>query len=172
MRGDNIRYGIDVIPSDDLGKRISRRIQSARATTLAAQLCTDAGSELLSKSHSRALVAVACASSPVTALGIDIEWMAPDRPYAAILSHFLPSVPAPIACEAFYRTWTFLEAHFKAYQHWPPAEELQQVIAAPARDGPWQTINGNHLIQHRVAGKFQLTVLWRSDAPCGIKYVR
>ncbi|GAA0572688.1 4'-phosphopantetheinyl transferase superfamily protein [Rhizomicrobium electricum] len=173
MLGDRILYGVDVIPADDVRARQAHRVQSPYASALATRLSAAAGSAgMVSKSHSRAMVAAACAVPPVTALGIDIEWMAPDRPFDAILANFLPSFATPVACNGFYRAWTFLEAHFKAYQCWPREKELRQVLAGPARDDSWQTVEGNYLLQHQVGGDFQLTVLWRSDQPCGIKYVR
>jgi hypothetical protein len=171
--GGVVLYGTDIIPSDELSARQPHPVQSACAATLAARLSASAGSgAMISKSHSRALVAAACAGPPVAKLGIDVEWMAPGRAFTAILRHFVPRLTAPVACDAFYRTWTFLEAHFKAYQHWPDEEELRQVLAEPAHDGQWQTVKGNHLIQRRIHGDFQLTVLWHSDTPCGIEYRR
>jgi hypothetical protein len=173
MGGGEILYGTDVIPSGRLCGRQPRRLQSSFAAALAARLSTSVEPEaLISKSHSRALVAAACAGSPVTAIGIDIEWMAPDRAFSAILTNFLPSIAAPVACDVFYRAWTFLEAHYKALQRWPGEDELRQVLAEPTRDAPWQTASGNHLVQHRVHDDFQLTLLWRSDTPCGVRYVR
>jgi hypothetical protein len=173
MGGTRILYGTEAIPCDDVRARLRRRVQSEYAALLAGRLSAAMRSgTMISKSHSRALVAAACAGPPVVALGIDIEWMAPDRAFTAILANFLPTLSAPIACDDFYRAWTFLEAHVKAYQRWPGEEELHQVLAEPAHDNPWQTAGGNHLLQHRICDDFQLTVLWRSDEPGGIEFLR
>jgi hypothetical protein len=137
-------------------------VQSKAAAELAERLQSANGpATLISKSHSRALVAVACAVPPVAALGIDIEWMAPDRRFAGILSHFMSDAPAAPDRDCFYRAWTFFEAHFKAYQCWPDDAEIREVLRT--RDEDWQTARGNRLIQRRICDDFQLTVLWRCD---------
>lgn len=170
MRRGRVLYSTEIIPSDEVHMRLPHGVQSARAAALAARLSAAIGPDAtISKSHSRAVVAAACAVPPVTALGIDVEWMAPQRAFAAILANFFPAFPAPVGRDDFYRAWTFMEAHFKAHQRWPREEEVRQVLAEPWREDPWQTANGNHLIQHRLSD-FQITVLWRSEVPCEVEY--
>ncbi len=164
MLGHEVFYATDIIAVADIRTRQPHPVQSQAAAALAARLIDAIGpTAMISKSHSRALVAVAWAMPPVTALGVDIEWMEPDRRFSAILSAFLPAAPDGVDRDTFYRAWTFLEAHFKAYQRWPDEAEIRQVLAAPAGDDVWQTAAGNQLLQRRICDDFQLTVLWRSD---------
>jgi hypothetical protein len=168
-----IFYSTAVIAGDSISARRPHPIQSRTAAALAQQLTAATGpTPLLSKSHSRALLAVAGARPPVTALGIDIEWMAPQRPFALILRGYLPSAPATIEPAAFYRTWTFLEAHYKAHQAWPDADDIRQVLDTAERDVPWRTSSGTYLWQQRILDEFQLTLLWRSETVCEVKRVQ
>jgi hypothetical protein len=149
-----------------------RRRQSEAAAELAVRLSGFAGPPArLSKSHSRAVVAAASADAEVSVLGIDVEWIRPNRPFGAILRSFAPSLATAVDADAFYRAWTFLEAHFKAWQRWPGEAEIEEVLATPPAIAPWQTRAGNQILQQRVAGDFQLTVLWRCPGPCRVQQV-
>ncbi len=167
-----IHYAVTTILAADIRARQPRHIQSKAAQDLAERLTGGADQVCqVSKSHSRAVITVACAGAAVDGLGIDVEWMAPGRPFAAILKSFTPSLSLAVDREGFYRAWTFLEAHFKASQRLPEQEEILEVLAKTLADDPWQTSRGNYLVQHRVAEDFQLTLLWRSSGPCTVTRV-
>lgn len=162
-----ILYAIGTIPGADLGARQPHALQSQEAARLADALRRRAGPVAqISKSHSRAMVAAACAAPPVTALGIDLEWMAPNRPFAAILRTFWPTAPDHVECHAFYRVWTFLEAYYKAHQRWPEPDDINDVLTAPLSDLIRTTPGGSRILQKRADDNFQMTVLWQADAPC------
>ena len=168
----HVLYATATIPSADIHARLPRPLQSEAAVELAARLSGLAGLPTrISKSHSRAVVAAASADAAVVALGIDVEWMQPDRPFDAILRSFVPSLATAVDDDAFYRAWTFLEAHFKAWQHWPGEEEVEEVLATPPSGATWQTRAGNQILQQRVAGDFLLTVVWQCPGPCRVQRV-
>jgi hypothetical protein len=166
----HVLYAIATIPSADIHARLPRKLQSEAAAKLAARLSGLAGLPgRISKSHSRAVVAVASADAEVSGLGIDVEWMRPDRPFDAILRSFAPTLAGAVDADAFYRAWTYLEAHFKAWQRWPGEAEIEEVLVTPPSVAPWQTRAGNQILQQRVAGDFQLTVLWQCRGPCSVQ---
>ena len=55
---------------------------------------------------------------PGLMLGIDIEWIAPHRPFAAIARGYLGIAVTAMEASTFYRGWTFLGGlitrHFRA----------------------------------------------------------
>ncbi len=170
MARGEILYGTRLLPGPAIHDRVARTTQSDAASALAEVLRAAAPAPgINSKSHSRALVAAAVASAEVQALGIDVEWMAPGRPFAAIMRSFAPSLPAAIDGEAFYRAWTFLEAYYKAFQRWPDENDIKQVLNKGASEGPWQIATGTQLLQRQVAGSFQLTLVWKCSGLCTIR---
>ncbi len=160
MDGGRILYATDVLPAGDPSRRVPRREQSVAASRLLARLTAGFVPSAHSKSHSRALVAAAVGDVAGLSLGIDIEWMAPGRPFAAIARDVL-DVAGDIDAEAFYRGWTFYEAYYKAFQRFPDGDDTRTVVAS-ARDGEIVRLDGETCaIQHRVAGAFRLCVVWR-----------
>jgi hypothetical protein len=123
-------------------------------------------------SHSRCAVAAAVGDANGLLLGIDIEWMSPDRDFAAIAGFFLDPPPAQIGAVDFYRGWTFFEAYFKAFQRLPPERDLRAVIACSGHD--MQNLSeGAHLLQLNVAGEFQLSLVWHAPTlqTCVLRHV-
>ena len=80
--------------------RVSHRVQSNAASTLLTTLQTDPVLAT-SKSHSRAVVAAAAGNTPTLKLGIDVEWMSPHRPFAAIMRNFAPALSRPLDGDSF-----------------------------------------------------------------------
>lgn len=158
-----LAYAVRVIPSGDVTRRVARRAQSQAASDLLSALTAQMPlARAHSKSHSRAVVAVAAGG--MERLGIDVEWANPERAIAPILSHLEWESPGAVDTDAFYRGWTFAEAYFKAFQE-RPARQL--VAAAMQRgDGTIRLADGLHLFRTRVLGDFQLSLVWRgAEAP-------
>ena len=158
MTGAWLGYSFRTIESGDTAKRIPRRLQSQAAAALLSALQTRAPSPALhSKSHSRAVVAVALGQAQ--ALGIDIEWIDTTRPLGRIASYL---EWGDIDRAAFYRGWTFREAYYKAFQR-NPSKDL---AARAMEERPDGTIiefeDGVRLFQRRVLGSFQLGLVWKS----------
>ncbi|HKD22044.1 MAG TPA: 4'-phosphopantetheinyl transferase superfamily protein [Rhizomicrobium sp.] len=93
-------------------------------------------------------------------LGIDIEWIAPERPVASIARSFLGDASADITVADFYRFWTFHESYFKAFQRTPETALALELIGQGARDGVRRLHDGTKILQHRVAETFQLSLVW------------
>jgi hypothetical protein len=113
-------------------------------------------------SHSRQAIAAAVGDAEGLCLGIDIEWMCPNRPFAAFAGLFLNPPPARIGAVEFYRGWTFSEAWFKAFQRLPPERDLRAIVTRPARNDVQHLPDGAHVLQLVVAGEFQLSLVWRA----------
>lgn len=170
MARGEIVYATSLLPAPTIHDRVARTIQSEAAESLLATLNVPPfTTSRSSKSHSRALVAAAIANTDVIALGIDVEWISPKRPFMAILRTFAPTLSGVVEQDGFYRAWTFLEAHYKAFQRWPQEDDIKQVLRRMPSDEPWQTSSGTQLLQHRVADLFELTLVWRCPSPCKIR---
>lgn len=167
MAPGEIVYGTRLLHASAIHDRVARNIQSQAATALAEALSqTTTNPALISKSHSRTLVAAAVGNAGVLALGIDAEWMAPNRPFSSIIRSFAPSLPSAIEAGTFYRLWTFLEAFYKAFQRWPEEDDIIQVFDRPNCGDAWQTARGTQLLQHQRADAFTLTIVWKCSGLC------
>jgi hypothetical protein len=156
-----VLYAIDRLTARDVTHRAPHRDQSAAAARLVARLGL---ASVTSRSHSRGLIAAAAGDALV--LGIDIEWMAPTRDFAALARAFLQRAPQAMSAADFYRGWTFHEAHYKAFQRFPDEESVLAVLAAT--DETLTLPNGTQVLQRRVAEMFQLCLVWQCapSAPC------
>jgi hypothetical protein len=156
-----IVYAADALSTDDISKRIPRARQSAAAAALLERLSGGLAPTASSKSHSRGVVAAAAGDAPDLQLGIDIEWMAPGRPFSAIARTVLPIAPERMPIGDFYRGWTFFEAYYKAFQEFPRSALVEQVIYRTAEVGAHRLVDGSAMAQRRVADAFQLCLVWR-----------
>jgi hypothetical protein len=152
---NGLRYDVRLVPRAARGERISRALQSAVAADLLAdlRLKTGVGEGPSSKSHSRDLVAVALAE--VGRVGIDIEYRATGRPIEKIAHHLMDAAPSDAL--AAYRAFTFWEAYFKAFGHFPGKALLRAVAGGV---GPAQVLDGLRLLHDTVEGDFSLTLVW------------
>ncbi|HEX4081063.1 MAG TPA: 4'-phosphopantetheinyl transferase superfamily protein [Rhizomicrobium sp.] len=98
-------------------------------------------------------------------LGIDIEWMRPDRPFANLAKFLVRDVSDRLGPAQFYRTWTFYEAYFKALQRVPPEPDLHAVMRQTDSGGVQWLPGDTRLLQFCVAGEFQLSLVWRAPMP-------
>jgi hypothetical protein len=146
--------------------RIARVHQSHAASLLLARVAEREGPpRIFTKSHSRTAIAVAMGDDHNLLLGIDIEWMAPERPVKSIARSFLGDAAAGITVADFYRFWTFHEAFFKAFQRAPEPALALELIAQEPKDGVQPLRDGTNILQRRVAESFQLSLVW-SGADC------
>jgi hypothetical protein len=164
-------YSADILSTDDPSRRLPRARQSAAATRLGKGL-RDANfiPTTLSKSHSRMAVAAALGDARVSALGIDIEWIAPERRLDAVAAMIFDPVPENLAPLDFYCGWTFYEAYFKAFQRFPPGVSVSDVVAHAPRDGIFRFADGTQVLHRVVAESFLLCIVWEASAPCIPQY--
>lgn len=156
-----IRYAVETLATVDSGQRLPRAQQSAGAARLLDGLTEGAFHPVaVTKSHSRTGLAAASGNAPGLRLGIDIEWMAPDRPFDAIAQSFLPIASAPIGMAEFYRGWTFFEAYFKAFQRFPRAELVAEIATRASDDRVHALVDKVWMLQRRVLENFQLCLVW------------
>jgi hypothetical protein len=133
MHGEfrQLRYGLKRL--EPATARHARVAQRAAADQLAAKMGT--GWQLMSRSHSRGLAAVAVANAPLVRLGIDIEYADPTRPWRDIAEVYLPGAAAARLGPAdVCRLWTFGEAYFKAFGENPDADQLLKIARTPLDD--------------------------------------
>jgi len=167
-----ILYATSLLPAQDSSERVSRQLQSAAAQGLLDFLQTGVSTGAGSKSHSRAAVAAALGDTEIPALGIDIEFMAEDRPITEMARYLWKCAPANIGLEEFYRRWTFAEAYFKAFQHLPPDWAVHSVGNEADARGTRRLRDGTHLSHSLIADRFQLCLVWRSSAErCELRYI-
>jgi hypothetical protein len=160
-----ILYAIDILPADDIRRRVPKSRQSAAASRLVALLEEACGpASATSRSHSRAVVAAVAGAAPDLSLGIDVEWMAPNRPFDEISQMVLPSAERRMDILTFYRGWTFFEAYYKAFQRFPEPAQVDSLIAHNRDDDVVQLSDGTCVTQFRVAGDFRGCVVWRHSA--------
>lgn len=165
-----IIYAGIILPTDDPVRRIARARQSEEAARLVTILCgSEFVPEVQSRSHSRAAIAAAVCRSREVSLGIDIEWMSPDRPMEAIARGFLSTAPAELTLPDFYRGWTFYEAYFKAFQRAPDEALLIEAVRAAKDDIEFRLADGTQCIQHCVATIFRLCLVWRGPGSIAIE---
>ena len=163
-----IGYAVTAISGAPLADRVPHRLQSLAAAALLTSLGGDRASAT-SKSHSRAAVAAAMGNAASLKLGIDVEWMSPDRPFAAIMHAFAPSLTGPLDRDCFYRGWTFLEAYFKAFQELPNARAIAEIVTADAKPIPLQIGDGVWVRHDNVFEVFKLCLVWKSSELCAIE---
>ena len=96
-------------------------------------------------------------------LGIDIEWITPARPIAAIAGNFFGDAGRAVGVADFYRGWTFYEAFFKAFQRSPSPARVLELIERPDMQSVHRLSDGTKVLQHRVADAFQLSLVWAAD---------
>lgn len=160
----HVVYATGLIGAGQPGERVPRARQSAAASHLLETLVGDEGRPLASsKSHSRSAVAVAMSAWGKHPLGIDIEWATPARPIAMIARNFLGDAGSAIGVADFYRGWTFYEAYFKAFQRSPSPARVLELIERPDMQSVHRLSDGTKVLQHRVAGAFQLSLVWAGD---------
>ncbi len=161
---DTILWAVSILPGHDAGARLARGHQSVAARRLLEALGDDFAAHKKTVSHSRHAIAAAVGNAEGMSLGIDIEWMCPDRPFAAIAGVFLDPAPAQIGAAEFYRGWTFSEAWFKAFQHLPPERDLRAIATRPASNDVQHLPDGVQFLQLVIAGEFQLCLVWRAPS--------
>jgi hypothetical protein len=158
-----ILYATDILSADDVTGRMPRADQSAAAARLLEWLAGPGfAAKAHSKSHSRAAIAAAAANTPGLLLGIDIEWIAPHRPFAAIARAYLGIAAIEIDAASFYRGWTFFEAYYKALQHFPDAALVVSAIRQGGEGVACRLDDGVWYLHRRVGDLFQLCLVWRS----------
>ena len=159
-----ILYAIDILPTDDIRGRVPKARQSTAGSRLLARI-EEKYPHLTarSKSHSRAVVAAAAGTAPALLLGIDVEWMAPNRPFDQIARMFLASSSAQVDAETFYRGWTFFEAYYKAFQRFPEETLVHAVIAHRSNEA-LRLGDGIGVTQLCVAGDFRACIVWQHEA--------
>jgi hypothetical protein len=154
-------YATGLIDPRQPGERVPRVRQSAAASRLLETLAGHEGPPLArSKSHSRSAVAVAMSAGAECPLGIDIEWITPARPIAAIAGNFLGDTGKAIGVADFYRGWTFYEAFFKAFQRPPSPLRVLELIERPDMPSVHCLSDGTKALQHRIGDAFQLSLVW------------
>lgn len=135
--------------------RTRRRRQDWASSRALLAAAAPAAGQACSLSHSRGYAALALARA-TTAIGVDVEWLAPrDFPSLAELA-FCPAEAAHLAslqdpamaCALFYELWTLKEAFAKALGL-PLADALRQCTWQPGGDTvdvtlptsqPWQAV--------------------------------
>jgi hypothetical protein len=170
---DTIVYATSLLPAAEMHTRIARAHQSAAAQALLESLKAGFAPRISSKSHSRTAIAAAAGTAGITNLGVDLEYMDPARPFAALAGFLIGAETMPVGAAGFYRCWTFAEAHFKAFQKLPLEGGIRRVAALSDSDERCQLDDGTHVLLQRIADRFQLCLVWRSthDA-CELRYLQ
>jgi len=152
---NGLRYDVRLLPDAARGERVSRALQSAAAADLLAELRlrTGVGEGPSSKSHSRDLVAVALAETG--RVGIDAEYRAAGRPIEKIAYHLMNAAPSNVL--AAYRAFTFWEAYYKAFGHFPEKPLLRAVAGSAAVT---RELDGLFVLHRSVETDFSLTLVW------------
>jgi hypothetical protein len=150
-----VHYAVRLLAGVSLGARIARARQSAAAAELLADLRRRAhlAAGRASKAHSRALAAAAVSQGRV---GVDIEYLAPERDICAIARHLMDA-PAPGPGGA-YRVFTFREAYFKALGSMPDRSLLRLVGDVEA--ARFEIPGGLAVLHEPVGEVFVLTLVW------------
>jgi hypothetical protein len=161
-----LAYSVCVIEFGHIGARVSRRLQSRAASELLSALEAQAPfATVHSKSHSRAVAAVAVGRMDDLQLGIDIEWVGAKRPVESIASYLQWEDRDPVTQEAFYRGWTFAEAYYKAFQRLPEKSLAVRAMKEGANGRTIQMEGGIGVFQTRVFQDFQLSLVWKGATP-------
>jgi hypothetical protein len=134
------------------GGRPARARQSAAAAALLAELQGAAGSVgASSKAHTRHWVAAATIANG--RVGIDLEYVTPQRPIIEIAAWLMGARPSDRA--AAWRAFTFYEAYFKAFGE-TPAPALMRSVA----QGETLLPGGARVLHAAPAADFVLTLVW------------
>jgi len=167
-----ILYATSFLPAADSSARISGQHQSPAARSLLELLKAGIASSVSSRSHSRAAMAAAVGDSEILNLGIDIEFMDPERPFAALAGFLVEDAPRDIDAETFYRCWTFAEAYFKAFQRAPSDRAVRTISTLENSGQAVRLDDGTQLLHRRVADRFQLCLVWQATGDaCALRYV-
>lgn len=145
------------------GSRVCRTVQGRAARRLASRL--DRGvveGAVTSLAHSRNGVAAAVGWGQQLRLGIDIEWTQAARDTRALAEFLVPSVGTTVDPAGFYRLWTFAEAYFKAFQHWPPDWQLSAMAAKTTTEPALKLGERTNVLQLHEPCGFQLCLVWSS----------
>ncbi len=169
MRTRQISYAAATFASPPSGQRIPRAQQAAAANALLMRL-RSIPHTASSKSHSRTLVAAAVGDAEELQLGVDVEWMSPDRPIEEIMRCIVPVLPAGCSREALYFGWTFFEAYYKAFQRPPSDAEIVSLVVSPAGQ-PRRLPSGICVLQQSIEQNFALSLVWRSSQICTLRRV-
>ncbi|WP_300379142.1 hypothetical protein [Henriciella sp.] len=115
----------------------------------------------LSRTHSRG-VSGAAISTTATCLGLDIEFEDEQRDWPGILGLFSPRLrKMPALMPDLVRTWTFLEAYYKAVGRYPEAGYVEAVAEPVTPSGSVLPLGGNMFLYHKVlTGGAHLSVVW------------
>jgi hypothetical protein len=117
-------------------------------------------------------MAAAVGDSEILNLGIDIEFMDPERPFAALAGFLVEDAPRDIDAETFYRCWTFAEAYFKAFQRAPSDRAVRTISTLENSGQAVRLDDGTQLLHRRVADRFQLCLVWQATGDaCALRYV-
>ncbi len=161
-----IAYATGLVRPQSPGERVPRATQSVEAERLLRQVVENAGLSLASsKSHSRAAVAAATCGEPGVVIGIDIEWIARERPIRGIARSLLGEEASGIGLNDFYRFWTFRESYFKAFQCTPAPALAFEFLSTNATSAIHRLECGVNVLEHRFAADvFQLCLVWSGPA--------
>lgn len=110
-------------------------------------------------------MAVATCGLPGVVIGIDIEWIAPERPIQAMARDLLGEEAREVTLHDFYRLWTFRESYFKAFQSMPSAAMTLEFLACSASLAIHRLGLDVNVLEHRLAADaFQLCLVWSGPA--------
>jgi hypothetical protein len=170
----HIRWAAKAIEGYDVQKRVPHEEQSKAASQLLENisLITPFSVFRSSRSHSRAIIATAASDHTIDVLGIDVESTIPIRAFDGIVGRFAEDLPTGIDRPTFYWVWTFLEAHFKAFQSFPSAQDIRLALDRSGDGKTWQTPSGIQIFQRTVLEQFCLSLVWKSSksAPISLSH--
>lgn len=151
-----------MLPHVEASARVPRSQQSEAAHALLEGLRRRLAVSVETISHSRAAIAAAVGEGDGLSLGVDIEWVRKDRPFSALAGFAFGVMRSGWRPIEFYRTWTFHEAYFKAFQRVPPVADLRTVADFGNGCAIRQLSDEVRLQQLPVAGQFHLSLVWRA----------
>lgn len=170
-----IFYGVRAMRPPPLRARVPHRQQSVAVRRLLASLSARVAApeprtrERSSLSHSRAVAAAAIARHG--RVGIDVEYMCPRRDIQSIIEAFVGPMDKPVTPAAFYRAWTYGEAHFKAFGTLPDAESIERVMERHADEGVYRVPGPESaavgVMHSKPFEDFALTIVWEMTDRAG-----
>jgi phosphopantetheinyl transferase len=158
----HLRYAVQWI--EPVAARHPKPAQRAVAAEITRKIGPDW--RLWSRSHSRGTVAVAAGNSPLTRLGVDVEYVDPKRPWRDIAAAYLPDFGSESLADAstLCRLWTFGEAHLKAFGSVPTADILTNVMRTAAPDDePIRFGARRYWYSEALPDDFWLTLVWEEE---------
>lgn len=150
-----------------ISRRHPLQIQRARAKEIELMLDTNqsaAALHLQNRSHSRGLIAVARSdNNGMSRFGIDVEYADPSRPWQKIIASFGVD-QKHTTLTPYVRGWTFIEAYYKAFQHYPDAE-LIDLSLNTSDDGAVVILTPGECcwFQMEIQESFHLSAVWVGD---------